>query len=241
MLLDIEIAPVVATVWGLWNQNISPNNIVGQSYVLTWAAKWHGVDEVHYSSRGMTSRRNMIKEIYKMLEEADAVVTYNGDGFDLKILNQEFMELGLAPPSPYRSIDLLKTMRRRFRGTSNKLDYWVRKLGLGQKIEHRGYQLWLDCMNGDKEAFEEMTEYNIGDVEILESLYDYVLSWIPNHPNYSVHNGSECCTRCGSGSYQSRGTVDLASGRYQRFQCKSCGGWFRSQKNLAENPRMIAL
>lgn len=241
LLLDIEISPILAAVWGLFKPFIGIQNILGQSEVLCWAAKWHGEEDIHYSARSFTSRRNMIREIHKLLEEADAVVTYNGDNFDLKILNQEFMELGLGPPSPYRSIDLLKTMRRRFRGTSNKLDYWVRKLGLGQKVEHRGAQLWLDCMNGDKEAFEEMITYNIGDVDILEALYDYVLPWIPNHPNYSVHHGTECCTRCGSHSYQSRGTVDLKSGRYQRFRCNSCKGWFRSQKNLATQPRMIEL
>ena len=206
---------------------------MGDSYVLTWAAKWVDDEDVMYSSRGFTSRKQMIKELHKLLAEADAVITFNGDRFDLKIVNQEFMELGMAPPAPYKSIDLLKTMKTRFRGTSNKLDYWLRKLSLGAKIEHRGLQLWIDCMNGDKEAFEEMEEYNIGDVVELEKLYKYVLPWIPNHPNRSVHDGRACCTTCGSTNYQHRGTYRTAAGTYQRYSCNSCGSWFRGTKNLS--------
>ena len=36
------------------------------------------------------------------------------------------------------------------------------------------------------------------------------------------------CTRCGSTDYQSRGTQVALTGTYQRFQCLSCGGWFRA-------------
>src|SRR5690606_26770424 len=117
--------------------------------------------------------------------------------FDLKILNQEFMMLGMAPPAPYRSIDLLTAMKYRFRGTSNKLDYWLSRLDLPRKVEHRGHQLWLDCMNGDKEAFEEMEEYNCGDVTSLEELYDYILPWIHNHPNMSILHSDFVCSHCG--------------------------------------------
>lgn len=235
MFLDIEISPTLATVWGLFNQNININSIVGNSEVLTWACKWHKDEEVTYSHLGMTSKRAMLKEIYDMLEEADVVVTYNGDRFDLKILAQEFLLQGWAPPAPYRSIDLLKTMKNRFRGTSNKLDYWLKRLGLGQKVEHRGHQMWLDCMNRDADAFEEMAEYNIGDVVQLEALYDRVLPWITNHPNRSVYTDDVSCPHCGGKDHQSRGFAYTQAGKFRRFQCKGCGGWFQSTKNELKN------
>jgi hypothetical protein len=175
----------------------------------------------------------MMKELYKLMEEADVVITYNGDRFDLPIVNQEFMELGFAPPAPYKSVDLVKTMKRRFRGTSNKLDYWLKKLSLGAKVEHRGFQLWVDCMNGDADAFLEMEEYNIGDVEELEKLYDYVLPWIPNHPNRSLFDGRLVCPACGSNNYQFRGQHHTTAGVYRRCQCKDCGRWFRGTTNEA--------
>lgn len=233
LLLDIEISPTLVTVWGLWNQNININAIQGNSEVLSWAAAWHGADHVEYSSLGMTSKKNMLKEIYTLLEEADVVITYNGDRFDLKILNQEFMLMGWTPPAPYKSLDLLKTMKSRFRGTSNKLDYWLKRLGLGQKVEHRGYQLWLDCMNKVAGAYEEMETYNIGDVVQLEKLYDRVLPWIKNHPNRSVYEDSLVCPTCGGNHFQSRGFTTVSSLRYRRFQCQAdgCGTWFRATKS----------
>ena len=144
LFLDVEISPSIVGAWGLWKQNINIDAIIGDSRVLTWAASWEGEDHVLYSD-GLTDHKAMIKGIHELLEEADYVCTYNGDRFDLKILNQEFLEAGLPPPSPYKSIDLLKVVKKNFRFTSNKLDYITGKLGLGNKIKHRGYQLWLDC------------------------------------------------------------------------------------------------
>lgn len=239
LFLDIEISPTLATVWGLFNQNIGIHSIVGNSEVLTWAAKWANEDEVIYSSLGMTSKKKMLKEVHKLLSEADAVVTYNGDKFDLKILNQEFMMSGMSPPDPYRSIDLYKVMKNRFRGTSNKMDYWLSRLDLTRKLEHRGHQLWLDCMNGDKEAFAEMEEYNIGDVTSLQELYDFVLPWIHNHPNLSVLYNDFVCPKCGSSHVQKRGSYYTNAGQYQRYQCQACGDWSRGTKNLATTERLI--
>jgi len=187
----------------------------------------------------------MLTEVYKLLEEADVVITYNGDRFDLPILNQEFMMLGLPPPAPYASVDLLRTMRRRFRGTSNKLDYWLKRLDVGAKKEHRGPQLWLDCMNGDKDAFLEMEEYNIGDVVELEHLYDRVLPWIPNHPNRAVNHDGIVCPYCESAAIHARGwTQPTKAGlRYRRYQCRNlpaCGGWFQADKaEPGANPNKV--
>ena len=66
-----------------------------------------------------SGKKKMLKEIHAMLDEADVVVTFNGDKFDLKILNQEFLMAGLGPASPYKSVDLYKVVKRKFRFTSN--------------------------------------------------------------------------------------------------------------------------
>lgn len=231
-------------MWGLWNQNLGIHQITGNSEVLTWAAAWEGSDEVMYSSRGFASKRAMLKEIYNLLEEADAVVTYNGDRFDLKILDQEFMLLGWTPPAPYKSVDLLKTMKRRFRGTSNKLDYWLKRLDLGKKIETRGHQLWLDCMNGDKEAFEEMSTYNIHDVEETEKLFQRVRPWIVNLPNMALYSEDGfVCPTCGSEHLQSRGTRTTKTLTYRRFRCNTCGDWCRSTtaEKMLTKPKVVAI
>ena len=230
LLLDIETAPNTAYVWGLWKQNISISQIVDSSSMLCWAAKWLDSPEVMFSSILM-GKKGMLKEIHKLLDQADAVVHYNGSRFDIPTLNKEFLEAGMSPPSPYAQIDLLRTARQQFRFPSNKLDYVGQALKLGKKVKHEGFELWIKCMNKDKEAWERMEEYNIQDVMLLEQVYHKFLPWIKNHPNKAMHDESEhACPSCGSHKVQKRGYNVTAGGKYQRYQCQACGTWSAERK-----------
>jgi hypothetical protein len=177
----------------------------------------------------------MLKRIHKLLDEADVVVTHNGIKFDLPTLNKEFLLKGFAPPSPYKQVDTLLACRKLYRFPSNKLDYVAQSLGLGNKVKHSGFDLWVKCMGGDREAWKEMEEYNRQDVILLESVYKKILPWMPNHPNRSAHDSDPCCPNCGSHSYQKRGTQLTKIQRYVRYQCKECGHWFRSTQLITSN------
>jgi hypothetical protein len=227
LLLDIETAPNLATVWGLWNQNIALNQLIKAGYTLCWAAKWYGEKEIMFESV-VTGEKRMIRRIHKLLNEADAVCHYNGTKFDIPTLNKEFLLSGLPPPSPYKQIDLLKTARRQFRLASNKLDYVAKSLGLGQKTQHKGHELWLECMAKKKDAWATMEAYNKQDVALLEKVHDALKPWIIGYPNQSIYTGSACCPKCASENKQARGYSITQGGRYRRFQCNDCGSWFRS-------------
>lgn len=235
LFLDIEVSPLIVTVWGLANNNyISPDKIMGNSEVLCWAAKWAGEDKTYFSSKKTTTKTRMLKAIYRMLEQADVVVSYNGNSFDLKILNKEFALQGWGPPSPYKSMDILLAIRKKFRFTSNKLGYITQMLGLGDKTQHAGYQLWLDCMNPKSTDYEAswatMEEYNIQDVALLETLYARLKGWIPNHPNFSAHqDGAHVCPGCGGTHLEKRGFLMAISQKYQRYKCNDCGKWSRAR------------
>lgn len=234
LLLDIETAPNLVHVWGLWQQNIGLPQILDSGYVLCWAAKWYGESEVIFDSIFHSKPKKMLNRIHKLLDEADAVVHYNGTKFDIPTLNKEFILHGLPPPAPYKQIDLLKTARSQFKFPSNKLDYVAQALNLGKKIKHRGHELWIACMNGDVEAWIEMEEYNIQDVILLEKVYDILLPWIKHHPNYGLYQEITglVCPNCGSNEYQKRGYHYTNSYKYQRYQCKSCKTWFRGSDNI---------
>lgn len=235
LFLDIEIAPSLAAVWGIFDQNIGLDMLIGDSKMLTWAASWEGSDEVLYSD-GLEDHSAMVLGIHELLSEADYVVTYNGDRFDLKILNLEFLLQGLPPPAPYVSVDLFKVIKRNFRFTSNKLDYISGRLGIGNKIKHRGPQLWLDCMNGIKSAFKEMSEYNIQDIILLEKLFYKLTPWI-KAINRAKDSGEYVCPRCGGKHLQHRGSRKTIQGAYARLQCQGCGGWSTGSK-LEERTEM---
>lgn len=238
LFLDTETSPTIATVWGLFNQNIAINQLIGNSEVLTWVSKWYGEKDYQDGSLMRDGKKKMLKRIHALLDEADAVVTWNGNGFDIKVLNKEFLLQGMPPPAPFKSIDLLATARKKFRFTSNKLDYISQQLGLGSKVKHRGHQMWLDCMNRKREAFDEMLRYNKKDVTLLEKVYKKLLPWVSNHPNHSVFGNTECCPNCGGKKFQKRGPHITSTGTYQRYQCsnKRCGKYFRGAKIIQSHP-----
>lgn len=187
-----------------------------------------------FASKKDGHKKRMLKRIYNLLDAADVVVTYNGNSFDLKILNKEFALQGWGPPSPYKSVDLLAAVRKRFRFTSNKLGYISNMLGLGEKVKNGGTALWLSCMNpksADYDAsWKQMKEYNIQDTVLLESLYHRIHGWIPNHPNAGAFdNAAHVCPNCGSDNVERRGFFRTTTLTYRRFKCRGCGKWSRSR------------
>ena len=239
LLLDIETAPHRVYAWGLWDQNIGLNQIEEPGYTLCWAAKWFGNKKMMFSSlyeNGKISeaaRRRMLEKAHALLDEADVVIHYYGEKFDIPTLNQEFLAMGFLPPSPYKQIDLLKTVKRQFRLASNKLDYVATHLGLAGKIEHKGMDLWRGCMAGDPAAWKVMERYNKRDVTLLEEVYIFCLPWIVNHPNYALYDdkGVPVCPNCGGTKLQRQGYRYTNTMRYRQHQCQDCGKWSRERIN----------
>lgn len=235
LFLDIETAPNLVYSWGLWNQNISINQIVKPSHILCWAAKWYGEKETHFGSIEDQSQEQMLLGIWNMLNKADVVVTYNGKKFDLPRLNNEFRKCGFPPPSPFRQVDLYRVVKANFDLPSHKLEYVVKYFGVGRKIKTVGMELWLGCMSNDPACWADMELYNRGDVKLTERLYKHILPWISNHPNHGLYNGHElACPNCGGTKVQRRGVLRTSTQIYQRFQCMSpsCGKWSRGKKNI---------
>ena len=223
--LDIETAPNTAYVWGLFKQNVNINHIIESGYTMCWSAKWHGKRKVFFNSTQMSKPKDMLQEIWNLLDEADAVVHFNGNKFDMPILNKDFLMHGLMPPSPYHQVDLLNVARSSFRFTSNKLDYISKVLGIGSKFEHYGFELWIDCMKGEKKAWKIMEKYNKKDVTLLEDLYEEFLPWIKNHPNHALYTDevAHICPNCGGKRVKKNGTETTKVMRYQRYKCQDCG------------------
>jgi len=239
LLLDIETAPNKVYTWGLFKQNISINQIVEPGYTLCWAAKWYGQREVMFDSVHDSNPKKMVKGIHKLLDEADVVVHYNGQRFDIPKLNSEFILYGMDPPSQYRQIDLLKTTRSQFGFTSNKLDYVTQHLEIGAKVKHLGMDLWRDCMADCPKAWKTMRKYNIQDVKLLEDYYNRILPWIKNHPNWGVYLDADrpTCSHCGSVKVKKNGLERSNRQTYQRYKCTDCGTPLRSVKGIKKSPQ----
>ncbi len=225
----------------MWKQNISMDKIVDNGHVLCWSAKWLGDKATMFDRLDGTKRseKRMLRGIHELLDEADAVVHYNGKSFDIPTLNREFLTKNMRPPAPYKQVDLLEVVRDQFNFPINKLDYVCQRLGLGEKVRHPGFQMWIDCMAWEEEAWEKMETYNRHDVVILEKLYAVLRPWVRNHPNIGAFDGRpDACPKCGEeGTLQARGIAVTRDARYPRFQCTSCGGWSRGKKQVEPKVR----
>lgn len=222
LFLDLETSPNLAHVWGLWQQNVAITQLEKSTEVICFGARWLGTDKVIFKSQHHHGKQKMLDELHKIMNEADVLIGWNSQAFDSKHIKREFIENGYLPPKPWKELDLMRVVRSQFKFPSNKLDYVAQKLGVGAKVQHSGFQLWLDCMAGNNKAWQEMKTYQIQDVNLLVDLYDILLPWINNHPNMS-QPAEYSCTNCGSNNLIKDGLKPLAQGKVQRYMCQNCG------------------
>lgn len=240
LLFDIETAPILAYVWGLWENNVSLNQIHKDWHVLSWSAKWLDSAEVLYMDQRKAANveddKHILKAIWKLLDEADIVVTQNGNSFDIKKLNERFIYHGFKPPSGYKKIDTRLLVKKHFGFVSTKLEYVANRLRLkNRKSRHSkfsGFDLWKACLAGNREAWNEMRDYNIQDVLVLEELFWKLQPWgLGINLNLYTDDTANICA-CGCTKLMKRGFAYTNVGKYQRYQCTQCGAWSRGRVNL---------
>ena len=232
LVIDIETSPQLAHVWSLWKQTISLNQLMESGGVICFAAQWEGSKKVLFYSDFHDGHAAMIQAAHDLLSEADAVIHYNGTSFDMPHLNREFLLAGLAPPKPYKNIDLLLAVRKKFRFVSNKLDYVTQALGLEGKVHHEGHTLWVKCMANDPAAWSRMRTYCKMDVVQTGKLKTILVPWVDGLPNPALYNESDerTCERCGGHEFRKQGFAYTQLGAYQQWQCTTCKSWSRSAK-----------
>jgi len=238
LFIDIETTPMTSYTWGLWQQNVSLSQIIDSTEMMCFGARWYGEKKVHFKSIHHHGKKEMLQSVHNLLDEADVVVGWNSASFDTKHLKRELLEAGMKPPSPFKDMDLMRTVKSEFRFPSNKLDYVAQKLGVGAKVQHSGFELWVKCMANDKKAWAEMKKYQIQDVNLLIDLYEILKPWIKNHPNVALYDGiGDGCTNCGSTHLQKRGYARTGTASYQRYQCQSCGKWLRGAELVSKTTK----
>lgn len=239
LIYDIETAPLLSSTWGIWQQDVPLNMIERDWFILSWAAKWHGDPETKImymdqrNAKDIEDDKKILEGIWKLLNEADVVITQNGKSFDEKKLNARFILNGLKPPSPYEHIDTKRIASRKFAFTSNKLEYLTDKLCTKKKSKHKkfpGFELWKECLKGNKEAFKELERYNKMDVLSLEELYNKLQPWA-KEANY-MHLYEDIVCSCGNTKLIKYGTRTIKSGKYQMYLCNTCGSRYRGKENL---------
>jgi hypothetical protein len=234
LTIDIETSPAIAYVWGLNKVYINRDHVIEPTRVLCFAAKWNDRAGIIFRSEFDDGRDTMLADLWALLDEADAVVHYNGKSFDVPHIQREFLLAGLLPPSPYAQIDLWRVVRSQFRFLSNRLDSVTKELDLGGKAAHEGMALWTACLAGDKGAWRRMERYNRQDVRLTSDLYEHLRPWIKGHPSFNLVTGAaRSCPTCGSADVEKRGFHRTKVSAFQRFRCRDCGSYSHDGKRLS--------
>lgn len=242
LYLDIETAPILSYVWGLWGNDVALNQIKEDTHLLSWAAKWQGEEEVMYmdqrNARNLEDDKKIIEKLWKLMDDADIIIGHNSRQFDIKRINSRILAHGLHPTSSFKQIDTLEIAKKYFNLTSNKLEYLANLLLTGKenkKLVDRkfsGFSLWTECLSGNLAAWKEMEAYNKRDVEVLEKVHNKLSAW-DTSINFSLYTDEEehIC-QCGSKKHSKNGFFYTAAGKYQRYKCTKCGKESRDRKNL---------
>lgn len=232
-ILGLDIETLAAKYW-VWNpykkENLPISMMIEPSRMIMWGAKWFGKSKV-YQADERDGTEEMFSRLHGLMSEADMVVSYNGDRFDIPWIEGGVAQYGLPPLPPITSLDLFKTVRR-LRYQSSKLAYVAPLLGIGEKIKNAGWELWDGVAKGDQKSWQEMRRYNAGDVRLLEAGYVRLRPYIRNHPRlYPKTKGIISCGVCGGTHLQfGRGTYSTQAGMQERFLCLNpeCGKWGRT-------------
>lgn len=234
--MDLEVAPRMAWVYDFYETNVVEE--IRPQVLLAVSWKWLGEKEAHcltiYDRPGINryDDKPLVTELWNLLDEANIVCAFNGKRFDLKMSNTFFLRHNMAPPSPYKQVDPLQTLRAKFRLGCNKLDYVGQFMDVGKKTEETYKDCWKKLLEGNekerKEASKIMSRYCQNDSELLEKVYLKVLPWMDNHPNMALYSEQETiCPRCGCASefevksYRRTGMQINAI----QYKCKRCGAY----------------
>ena len=231
LVFDIETKPLKVWAWGTFDQNIGLDMIIEDQSILSFAAKFIGNDHIFYQDLSQntdyTKDEALVTAMFELLNQADIIIGQNSDQFDIKKLNAKFEEYALGQPTPYKSIDTLKIMRKHLGLTSKKLSFATDKYNKKyKKLKHEkfpGMSLWLECLKGNQSAWECLKEYNIWDCLATEELYlDHLRKW-DKSINYGVFTSvSNCCPNCGSESLKELEFNYSKIGIFQNYQCIEC-------------------
>ena len=248
LILDIETSPLTAFVWELGEQVVSLKQVQEDWKILAWSAKWLDAPassiEYHDLRKNPTgSDLSILRPLWKLLDEADIVITQNGKKFDSRKINARFMLNGMKPTKPYAHIDTYLIVKKVASFTSNSLEYLTSKFCKKHKktshSKYGGWSLWIECLKGNIDAWNEMKKYNIEDVLSTEELYLAIRAWAPEAmPKVFPLTGEE--SKCGTCGYEG----PMREGRprftktatYRQDSCVKCGSW-QSKRIIKEKQK----
>ena len=228
LFFDIETSPMVVYSWRIgYNLSITPDNIINEWKIICISYKWEHENEVkHFTWDENQDEKQMLIDFINIANQADELVAHNGDRFDIKKIRTRcvFHRIPMFPK--YRTLDTLTKSKSAFNFSSNKLDYIAKFLGVGAKLQHEGFPMWVKCLQNDKQALKDMVKYCDMDIVVLEDVFLTLQSYIkPNtHAGVVVGGTKRDCPICASSNVSLLKNDVTEKGTISRvMECQSCG------------------
>jgi hypothetical protein len=166
------------------------------------------------------------------MSAADIIVGHNLDQADVPWLAGDlFIEGGLPPLPPFKTVDTLKVLRRQFKSGApfKSLDAFCQIAGIDAKTDRYDRNAMERAVNKSVDDQQRLTAYCTGDVLATQGLYDYLRPFITNHPALFVDgkDSMTVCHRCGNDTepIPRRYVANVLT--YSMRRCTVCSGYSR--------------
>lgn len=239
LILDVERLPgITKQYWwdrgDLKQRYIHYETVERSPRTTIVCAKWYDqADVIELCEWDPGGRKRFLKNVHKLMSQADIIVGHNLDNADVPWLAGDlFIEANLPPLPPFKTVDTLKVLRRQFKSGApfKSLDAFCRIVGIDAKTDR------YDREAMERAVFQKSAEdrarlvaYCVGDVLASQALYDFLRPYISNHPALFVDGKDKMtvCHRCGHDTepIPRRFVANVLT--YSMRRCTECGGYSR--------------
>lgn len=242
LTLDIERLPgraihqhrgltIEGDFWDLGSWKHTLGYRIPHEAVVEWprticvAWRWYGDKRTEFASEWGDGRETMLRRAWEAWDQADLVYGHNVDRFDGRMLNSEWLTLGLPAPTPPKFLDTLKEARKAFGFESNTLASLTQRLGIATKTDKYSVAMARAACAGSKPHQRQIKAYNVGDIDASESFVDRLRGWIPSHPHnlLGTIDDRPTCNQCWGDNLQRNGTKLANQIVYVLYRCGDCG------------------
>lgn len=250
IVFDLETMPDLTEALKVWPQlSDYPGKTLRATItsIICFGYKYLGEKQTHCINawdfpewkKNKNNDKRLVKAAYDILSKADAIVTQNGKRFDWKYLQTRLLKHGFPPLHHIPHIDTKALASQNLFSFNNRLGYMGEWMVNDKKLDHQGWDLWVDVYNDKNAAKKLMTKYCKQDVALTEKVFNKLRPFATNLPNHNLWSDDKrVCPTCGNKSLKSYGWRHTKTKSYQRLRCRKCNSFMRLDARN-QNPRSI--
>lgn len=207
-------------------------------------AKWYdSADIIRLAEWDTGGRKRFLREVHRLMGQADIIVGHNVDGADVPwLLGDVHIEAGLPPLPPFKTVDTLKVLRQQFKSGApfKSLDAFCQIVGIPAKTDKYDRMAMERAVSSKSvEDRQRLIDYCAGDVVATQGLYDWCRPYIKNHPALFVDGKDKLtvCNRCGHDTEPIAKRYIASVMTYSMRRCTRC----RAHSRLSIEPERMSI